>query len=262
MTNPELYVNHLWIDQHCNDYSVPSLNLSECGCQDVSHDRLFSNVRKSIEGMVIEACKAADANHNQVKLLSVGPGGGLQDFNLILKLFSMGVKHIELTLIEPEYSSLLAPVSESTRRLYCNGLPEDSLLPESYYRGHQANLYSIIRAISLLTRCFSEAQINIFQYHSADDFKKDTAMTAPFDVIYGIDFEAYEDEKAKADFDAAAQFLKPGGKAFVSCHHQITTLEMDEKKSLLLVDSIKFEPISRLERGYVQQNELGSFFKS
>ncbi|MDP1604170.1 MAG: hypothetical protein Q8M03_13000 [Legionella sp.] len=263
LTNyPDEYIRHMWVHGNGNDYYLNSLELSECGCIDTSHDRLFGNVRLQVEKFVLEACEIANSSvDDPLKLLSMGPGGALQDFVIIFKLLTMGIRHIELTLLEPEYECLLGPISEITRKIYCRNLPEGSPLPEKYYVNYQKKIYSIIRAISLLNRRFEDATINIYQYHSLENLKQDVKIVAPYDIVYAIDFDDYEIEGAKTDFHETANYLKPGGRAILSVHNQImlfTTLQNNNE--YMEINSVEFDSIQPDGEGYHQKNDNSSFF--
>lgn len=261
LTNkPSLYLTHLWIAGDGNEYGLQHLELEECGCVDASHDRLFGRVRLQIEKLVLQECENTVSETTPLKLLSMGPGAALQDFIIVFKLLNKGIRNIELTLVEPEYESLLAAVDENTKAIYCRGLPEGSPLPEKYYLNQQKKIYSIIRAISLLSRCYEDANIGIYQYHSIEDLKQDVEIVAPYDLVYAIDFENYTEEKAREDFYTTANYLKADGHAFLSTHNQIMIFEVTHENQYKEIERIEHERIKREADGYHQLNDISNFF--
>lgn len=46
---PEKYIYQLFVNGCCNDYIFTTLNLSLCGCTNVSYDLLLSDVRMDTE---------------------------------------------------------------------------------------------------------------------------------------------------------------------------------------------------------------------
>lgn len=181
----------------------------------------------------------------------MGPGEALQDFIIIFKLLNRGIRNIELTLVDPEYESLLSPVEKL----------EGSLLPERYYQSNQKEVYSIIRAISLLNRRYEDANICIYQYPSTEALKQDEKIVAPYDLIYAIDFEDYTKEEAKKDFHGTANYLKKDGQAILSIHNQIMVFDLlQNQNEYQEVNRIEYDPIKPEEGKYHQINDVSSFF--
>lgn len=236
--NPACYVFHTFTGGHDNSYSIPMLGLSECGCVDISHDRLLGDVRIAVEGLVIERCRAIYALHPDkcINLLSFGAGEGLQDFVLIFKLFRMGIQNIHLTLIEPNYSVLLKP-EERYVECWEKGWKKGQPIPADYFNSAEKKLYSIIRALSLLTRSFNRSNLTISQYASVINMDRDRRMLAPIeqqdrsdemDIVYAIDIEDYTSNhnNAQTDFLQTAKFLSADGTAVLSYHHEVEQFKL------------------------------------
>jgi hypothetical protein len=282
--NPDLYIRQRFVTGLCNECSFPQLKLAECGCSDISHDRLFGDVRIEVERMVLDECLRImvldecsrmldECSHikesSTIKVLSLGPGKGLQDFIIILKLFMRGIKNIELTLIEKNYDMLLAPNKESVQQIWQKDWSEEKPLPAKYLNSYQEDIYAIVRALTVLSRCFTDAHLIIKQYPSvaclAEEKRRQT-----FDVIYAIDFEDYAkdntENKSTSDFNALANYLSKDGSAIISSHNQIEKYEVEESKSnksFFPVYSKEFKkvaPINELNN-YQQKHNMKSFFK-
>jgi len=252
--NPELYLNHLLVQDHHNVYSLGQLDLSECGCVDLSHDRLFGNVRVSIEKMVLEYCQKIHAKQPDapIKLLSFGPGKGLQDFVLVLKLFKMGIRNLELTFIEPEYIHMLEPQEKILYNVQKYWKYGDDI-PSEYLQSYQNKLYSIVRALSLLSRSIKETNLTVFQYPSVQHLQTDRRQGGPFDVIYAIDIDDYceTDNHCRDDFNILANNLSEQGRAFLSCHNKIEQFEAEQ-----LEESMRFfRPLLAVEFDGVAQTK-------
>lgn len=269
--NPDLYIGHMFVTDFGNTYFFSQLKLDECGCNDISHDRLLSDVRIEVESMVIDECKKSQSlikEGSTIKVLSLGPGKGLQDFIIILKLFMLGIKNIELTLIEKEYDKLLAPEKWSVQ-IWQKDWSEEKPLPAKYLKDQQEDIYAIVRALTVLSRCFTDAHLIIKQYPSVACLAKEKRRQT-FDVMYAIDFEDYNkdnlEDKSTADFNALANYLSKNGSAIISSHYQIEKYAVEESKSdkgFFPICSKKFkrvEPINELNQ-YQPKHAIKSFFK-
>lgn len=263
--NPSLYIGHIFVAGNGNEYSFEQLDLSECGCVDVSHDRRLSDVRLEVEKQVLQyAEKSPTSAKKPLKILSLGSGGGLQDFIIIFKLLSRGIRNIELSLVETSYGSLLDP-EEKYVQIWQKEWRQGETLPSRYLISQQSNLYAIIRALSLLARSFNDAHLTVHQYPSVNSLKKDRRRNHYFDVIHAIDFEDYgpPDSKAYQDFHALADCLSPEGTAILSHHYCIEQFKSGKEKDEMHLNKIKvteFKPIVPEAGSYNHRHSLQSFF--
>ena len=80
--------------------------LFECTCKVTnSHNRILpGNTRTKMEHLIVSHIKKTYLNQKQIRLLSLGAGGCLQDLILVAKLAASGVDSIHITLVEPEFT--------------------------------------------------------------------------------------------------------------------------------------------------------------
>ena len=266
--NPELYLSHLSVPDRINVYSLRQLELSECGCIDQSHDRLIGNVRVSIEKMVLEYCQKIHEGHPDapIKLLSFGSGRGLQDFILVLKLFKMGIQNLELTFIESDYTHMLEPQEKIVKKYQKSWTSGDGI-PLGYLQSYQNKLYSIIRALSLLSRIIKGTNLTVFQYPSVQHLQADKEHGGPFDVIYAIDIDDYcePDYDSHDEFHMLADNLSEQGRAFLSYHHVIEQFEVEqreERKQFKTLSSIEFDNVAQIKGiNHEFQHPPSSYFR-
>jgi hypothetical protein len=263
---PHFYIAHIFVGGHGNDYRLPSLDLAECGCVDISHDRLLSDVRSQAQRLVIEQCKKyqASAKAGCVKILSLGSGEGLQDFILMLNLFRSGVRNIELTLVEPRYERLLAPQQKIIKNWQAEW-KEGEKIPQKYYLSNQDELYNFTRAISLLARCFDDSHISISQYHSVSSLMQDSRRANQYDLIYAIDLDEYtEGSEAFNDFHALAPCVATQGTAIVSHHYLIerfSPLHDQEASKFKQIEMKEFQAPPVVNGGYAYKHAMKDFFR-
>ncbi len=269
--HPEAYIGHLFINGNGNSYEMDLLNLSECGCVDISHDRLLSDLRLQTERRIIEECiKLKSSNpKNPIKILSFGTGEGLQDFLIILKLFNLGIRNIELTFVEREYKGLLEPEQRFVYYWDKNWKEKDKL-PQKYLVDHESRLYSITRALSLLTKKFSDANLTISQYVSVEQLKKEKRHQNSYDIIQAIDLDDYDEAKSDSyqDFHALAGFLKHEGVAVLSHHYKLDEFNPVNKDHDSLFNLVKTTQHTKTEPKinddkiyYSQKHSMQSFTK-
>lgn len=264
--NPFIYINHLFDDEG-NEYRFKQLGLSECGCVDISHDRLLSDVRKETEEFILAQCKRhCELYPNKtLKLLSFGPGEGLQDFILLFKLFSMNMLNVEITFIEPKYRLLSRPDERNMRENWQKDWQHGMPLPEKYCLAYQEDNYNIIRALSLLTKCFPAAKLAISQYADVSQLKVNEHRDE-YDVIYAIDMEDYEDgNKVKTAFNFLSDCLSPHGVAVVSHHYQVEKFRRaDTQGQAATFESIEVKNYVKPDivgGGYITKHSLNHIFK-
>ncbi len=233
---PENYIDHFFVRDFWNNYQFTLLNLSECGCIDISHDRLLSDVRMNVENKILNSC------FDGVKLLSLGVGHGLQEFILIHKLLSKGITNIELCLVEWKYNGLLEITKESVN-FWDYEYEESRTVPMKYYNSLQGQLYNIIRAISLLSKIYPASCLIISQYFNVKNIDK----SKEFDLVYAIDF----DNDDLSDFHYLAKHLSPNGKAIISRHYNISEyVKKGDCDKLFLVDEINYPSIKAENNTY------------
>ncbi|HEX2549766.1 MAG TPA: hypothetical protein VHM20_08050 [Gammaproteobacteria bacterium] len=252
---PHLYIDQIFVGGYDNEYRFQDLNLTECGCIDVSHDRLLSDIRMDVEKQILDQClqRASLLATNPLNILSFGSGGGLQDFLLIYKLFSLGIKNIAITLVEFEYNSLLNPRKRSIQ-IWDKNWDESKKIPEKYLNDNQDHLYSINRALSLLIRIFPEAQLIIRQYDSIRHLNKDSR----YDVIYGIDID---ESSSHEDFYALAKNLKDEGTAILSAHYNIKNfVKIDNVLKEIFSHEYKPTEFNKQQGGYIKKRLMNKAF--
>lgn len=261
---PGMYLGHLFVACNGNEWILIPLGLTECGCIDVSHDRLLGDVRLKVESIVLDSCKQLQESltYRPLKILGLGVGGGLQDFILVWKLLRLGVHNIELSFVEPCYKNLLA-ASKETIQIWDSTWTENDEIPQKYYRANQDKIYNVIRAISLLSRIYKHANISLSLYPSMTHFLKENRK---IDIAYAIDFEDYDsNEDAKKDFHSIADVLSENGLAILSQHYQIDTFNSYEEArghmSLKQKEHFQFDKIEQVEGGgYRYRRPLQNFF--
>lgn len=264
---PELYISHIFSGGDGNFYNLPELDLSECGCVDVSHDRRLSDIRLHVEKMVLDECKKFQTSHPKepLPILSFGPGKGLQDFIIILKLLNLGIKNIKLTFIESTYNDFFSPPTEERVQCFEAEWKQHSKLPYNYLKYIQTPVYTIIRALSLLSRHFPDSQLTIFQYDSVKNFSDDQRHDHLIHIIYGIDLEEYDEKSSatRSEFHALAPYLAEDGIAILSHHYCIEQFKSEKSTtSLKQVEIIEYKPTVSDERGaYLNRNPMKCFFK-
>lgn len=261
--NPQFYLDHLFIGGNGNSYRFPLLDLAECGCINVSHDRLLGNVRTHAENLVLDTCKKLHEDQ-PIKIISMGPGEGLQEFVLIWKLFQMGRMNIQLCLVEPDYQYLLIP-DKKTVNIWDAEWSEEMPLPEKYLVTQQKKFYPLIEALSLLNRGHEKANLSLSLYPAIQYLVQEKHLYGEFDIVYGIDMEdcAYNDSKAKQDFQQATTLLKNGGKAILSYHYQIETFDIQKESQNVNIkhDMLQLERVQPVKNEYQIKNPIESFFK-
>ncbi len=257
---PHFYINQLFIGGMGNDYRLPDLELGECGCADVSHDRLLSDIRVDVEKQIISEClkRKPDDSNKPLRILSLGTGKGLQDFILLYKLFALNINNIAMTLIEPEYDRLLNPQKKSVT-IWDKNWDESKKLPQKYLTSQQKKLYSITRALSLLTRVFPEAKLSIHQADSITRLDKNHA----FDVIHAIDYEdySYENSNAYRDFQTLGNHLKDDGTILLSYHYCIKNF-VKENNQLKESFTQEYNPTEFNQKlgGYLKKRRMNETF--
>jgi len=267
---PHLYIHEI-IQGEGSAYRLSSLNLTECGCS--NHHRILSDTRLIIEEKIISECiKQNKINSKRpLRVLSLGSGGGLQDFLIVYKLFSAGIIHIDISLIEQQYGYILhpedIPINENEN--------SSQKIQEEYYEVYQDETYDPARALLLLSRVFSKSRLHIHQ----NDFVSHIQKNENFDVIYAIDFENYSNFKdqpfdeeedcphyiqsyqAYKDFHALSKHLTPSGKAFLSYNSniQIFEKENDHFKEVSFLDCKPVTSNNKLNTKH-DEKSMQSFF--
>lgn len=229
--NPQVYIDHIFVGGNGNSYKLALLDLRECACVDISHDRTLSDLRLETERRIIEECKKVQLSQpkSPLKMLSLGTGEGLQDFLIVLKLFALGIQNIDLTFIERDYDCLLKP-EESSVKYWDKEWKTGDKLPPKYFRDEEPKLYSIIRALSLLSKKHIDSKLAISQYHSVQQLKEEKQHIESYDIIHAIDLDDYESKSTShTDFHALADCLKPTGTAIASHHYEIDVFKAEKK---------------------------------
>ena len=86
-------------EDSCTYLKLKGTSMKECHC--TSHDRFTpNNIRVKVENSIIQHILKY-LLHEPVRMLSLGPGGYLQDLMIILRLANGGIKSLHVSMVEP-----------------------------------------------------------------------------------------------------------------------------------------------------------------
>lgn len=191
-------------------------SLSECACQNDNFNRVVNNRRATIESEIIKFIKSRfpQKRDQVIDYLSVGSGGLLQDFILIIKLMLLGYS-VNISLIGSEYTMHFQEKIDKehiiTKEKYLE-LSSDRTKSEVpvYLEKSKA-----LKQFEILLSAAKEFNIKIVVdvYETIDEFTK--LVKTPQDVITAIDHDQFYRKDFKHTIKAH-QRLHPEGKMFLS----------------------------------------------
>jgi hypothetical protein len=180
------------------------LGLFECHCADAGMNRYCNDRRFQVEQTIVQEMteRFSPETPSRLRYLSLGSGGGLQDFFTLGRLLKAGLCRIEATLYDPE------PVEDES------GLEDVCILPEPADGGDLRAEVIHSAAFQLLKAAFAERGGSL-EIVGADG---PSVPPGPWHCISAIDFDAlYEREGGPLYALAEAMdALAPSGRLYLT----------------------------------------------
>lgn len=197
--NPQNYLTHWESWEYYKDNHLKDSQISECCCQDGSHNRFSSgNSRAPTEQAIIDkVLKISQSEAAAIKLLSLGAGSYLQDLIILCRLVFLKIKskNIQLVCVEPRAVPNYPTeqeIKQSDSRYMNKGYSKVIISGR-----RERELINIIEKINKATGF----NIQVEFYKSIDGLPKNCS----FDGVYAIDYDS----------------LRLGGNHSTQCHHEI-----------------------------------------